>query len=282
MSALIDVARVQQYKANVELLFQQKGSKLRGTARMDFPTGKQSFFERLGQATAQQRLTRHADTPQIDSQHSRRMVTLKDFEWADLIDQQDKLRMLIDPQSEYAVNGSYALGRALDNEFYTQVRGNALTGENGTTLVALPAAQKIAHGGVGMTKAKIIQAAKILNLAEVPMEDRFFVIESNGLEDLLNDTTITSADFNAVKLLMTGEIDTFMGFKWIVYNFAIVGTEYFAIAYHRSAVGIGMWKDITTRVSERDDKSYATQVYVCSSFGATRIQDNGLVEIAYQ
>lgn len=282
MSDLIDVARVQQYKANVELLFQQKGSKLRGTARMDFPTGKQSFFERLGQATAVQKLTRHSDTPQIDSQHSRRMITLKDFHWADLIDQEDKLRMLIDPQSEYAINGAFALGRALDNEAYTQWRGNALSGESGTTTVALPSAQKIAHGGVGVTKAKIIQAAKILNLAEVPMEDRVFVIEANGLEDLLNDTTITSADFNSVKLLMTGEIDTFMGFKWIIYNFAIESSVYYAIAYHKTAVGIGMWKDITTRVTERSDKNYATQVYVSSSFGATRIQDNGLVEIAYQ
>jgi hypothetical protein len=40
-----------------------------------------------------------------------------------------------------------------------------------------------------------------------------------------------------------------------------------------------MWNDITTRISERDDKSYATQVYVKGTFGATRLEEGKVVEI---
>lgn len=282
MSDTIDAARVKQYKANIEIQYQQKASKLRGTGRMDFPTGKQAFFELLGPTEAVQITTRHQDTPRVDSQHSRRMATLKPFVWADLIDDVDKVQMLIDPASPYAINAASSLGRKLDNEIYTRLRGNAFSGEEGGTSVALPAAQKIAHGSAVLTLAKITAASRILNQAEVPMEDRVFVIEAEALEDLLNDTTITSADFNTVRLLMAGTIDVFMGFKWILYNYAEEGSTFFAIAYHKQALGIGIWKDVETRITELAGKNYSTQVFARSYFGATRIQDNGVVEIAYQ
>lgn len=282
MSALITEARVLQFRDNIQLLYQQQGSKLRGTGRIESVTGKSAFFERLGATAAVQKTTRHGDTPQVDSQHSRRKVDIADFEWADLIDQQDKIKMLIDPTSEYALNAAWALGRTLDTTIYDALRGNAFAGETGATTVILPAGQKIAHGGLGLTKEKIIETSKKLNLAEVPREDRVFVVESNGLEDLLNDAEITSTDYNSVRLLMSGELETFMGFKWILYNSPKIATEWFALAYHRRALGIGEGMELMARIDERPDKSYATQVYAAASFGATRIEDEGVVEIAYQ
>ena len=66
MSSQITTAFVQQYSNNVALLSQQKGSLLRASVDVESVIGKNSCFDQVGVATAQKRVTRHADTPQID------------------------------------------------------------------------------------------------------------------------------------------------------------------------------------------------------------------------
>ena len=96
MSTEITTAFTQQYSNNVKLLAQEKGSQLRNTVNVESVIGKNSFFDQVGVATAVKRTTRHADTLQVDTPHSRRRVSLVDYEYADLIDNQDKVRTLID------------------------------------------------------------------------------------------------------------------------------------------------------------------------------------------
>ena len=95
MSVQITTAFVEQYKSNVFHLAQQKGSRLRDAVRTETVTGKSHFFERIGSVAAQLRTSRHSDTPRMDTPHSRRKVTMDDYDWADLIDNEDKVRMLI-------------------------------------------------------------------------------------------------------------------------------------------------------------------------------------------
>jgi hypothetical protein len=282
MANSIDVARVQQYKANITMLYQQKASKLRKLGRIESVVGKQAFFERLAPADALPKVTRHSEQSIVDSIHTRRMVILSDWYWNDYIDKEDKLKMLIDPQSPYAQNAASALGRKLDSIIYTQIRGNALSGETGATTVALPSGQKIAHGSAGMSLAKILQASRMLNTGEVPMESRYFVMDSNGLEDLLNIQQLTSSDYNAVKLLTTGEMNSFMGFEWTIYNFAAESSVYYGIACHRDSIGIAMAQEVQVEIDRIPTKHYLTQVYASTSFGATRIMEEGVVEVAYQ
>ena len=112
-----------------------KGSLLRGTVDTESVVGKHAFFDQVGVATAVKRTTRHGDTPQIDTPHSRRRVSLVDYEYADLIDNQDKIRTLIDPTSSYALAAAYALGRAQDDEIIAAASGTAFTGETGVHLL---------------------------------------------------------------------------------------------------------------------------------------------------
>ena len=101
MSSNITTAFVQQYSANVQMLSQQMGSLLRDKVRVESVVGKNAFFDQVGSVTAVEKTSRHSDTPQIDTPHARRRVSLADYEFADLIDQQDKVRLLIDPTSSY-------------------------------------------------------------------------------------------------------------------------------------------------------------------------------------
>jgi hypothetical protein len=282
MSVQITTAFVEQYKNNVFHLAQQKGSRLREAVRTETVTGKAHFFERIGSTAALKRTSRHSDTPRVDTPHSRRKVTMDDYDWADLIDQEDKVRMLINPQSEYAQAGAWAMGRAMDDAIIDAASGNAFGGVSGGSTVALPSGQKIVHGSAGLSVAKLIEAKEILDANSVdPEEARFCVVTSKQLSDLLAITQITSADFNSVKALVQGEIDTFMGFRFIRTERLDTNSSSnrLVLAFAQSGIGLAVGSDIQTRISERADKNYATQVFLSMTIGATRIEDEKIVEI---
>jgi hypothetical protein len=279
MSTQITTAFVEQYKSNVLLLSQQKGSRLRNTAMTEMVTGKNAFFERIGAVQMVQATSRHDDTPQIDTPHSRRRVSLATYRWADLIDNPDKVRMLIDPQSPYATQGVFAAGRTMDSVLLAAAVGNAFAGEAGGTTVALPSAQKIAAASSGLTVAKLIAAKEILDTGDVdPDQPRCIVTRPAGITDMLSSTQVTSADYNSVKALVAGQIDTFMGFKFIMTNLAPVGK---AVCWTKMAMALAVGSEPVVRISERADKNYSTQVFIEMDIGATRVEDAGVVEVSY-
>ena len=268
MSSQITTAFVEQYSANIQMLSQQMGSLLRDAVRIESIVGKDAYFDQIGKVTAQLKVSRHSDTPQIDTPHSRRRCSLADYEFADLIDQQDKVRLLIDPTSSYAKAAAYAMGRAMDDVIIAAALGTANTGVSGGTAVALPAANITAVGTGGantMNIAKLALAKQKLDAGDVdPSIKRHIVVSPTEIQDLLNNTTVTSSDFNTVKALVQGEIDSFMGFKFHVSNRLTTNgagnTQCIAFAEDGLLLGIG--KDVTARIDERSDKSYATQVYL--------------------
>lgn len=282
MSNQITTAFVQQYSNNVQMLSQQKGSLLRNSVRIESVTGKNAFFDQVGSATAVKRLTRHADTPQMETPHSRRRVSLVDYEYADLIDNQDKLRTLIDPTSSYALAAAYALGRAQDDEIIAAATGTAFTGETGSTSTSFPGANAITEASTGgLTLTKLRNAKKILDSGNVdPSIPRYIVVGPQQVIDLLGDTNVTSSDYNTVKALVNGELNTFMGFNFIMSNrLSIASSKRKVLVYTQDAILMAVGQDIMTKIDERADKGYSTQVYVCQTIGATRMEEAKVVSI---
>ena len=285
MSFEVTTAFVQQYTTNVQLLLQQRGSVLRPYCSTGSYIGKTAkAVEQIGAVTAQKKTSRHSDTPLISTPHDARWIFSEDFEWADMIDDQDKLRMLIDPTSPYAMNGAYALGRSLDDIIIAAALGTAKTGENGSTDTAFATAtQQIAVGATGLTIAKLRTARKILKANEVDvMNDPLYIaVTAQQVDDLLGTTEVTSSDFNSIKALVQGDIDSFMGFKFVnIERLGLDGSgDRRCFAWAKSGLHVGMWNDINTKITERADKSYATQVYVKGTFGATRTDEKKVVEI---
>ena len=279
MSSQVTTAFVQQYSANIQMLSQQMGSLLRDKVRVESVVGKNAFFDQVGSVTAVEKTSRHSDTPQIDTPHARRRVSLADYEFADLIDQQDKVRLLIDPTSSYAQAAAMAMGRAMDDVIISAALGTAYTGETGSTSTAN--ANSIAHGSAGLTIAKLRTAKQTLDLNSVdPSIPRHIIVGPKQITDLLGTTEVTSSDFNTVKALANGEINQFLGFNFIVSNrLSLSGTTRSCIAYAQDGIALGVGKDVTARIDERADKGYATQVYYCGSFGATRMEEEKVVEI---
>jgi len=271
------------YKSTVQHLLQQRGSKFRTAVMEDSYTGKSGkAVNQLGAVTAQKRTTRHSDTPLIETPQDARWVYPTDYEWADLIDDQDKLRIIADPTSPYAVNGAMAIGRAMDDEIIAALTGTAKTGEDGGTSTALPAEQTATTTAGGLTIAKLREAMQLLIAAEVDVdnEELYCAIGAQQHDDLLGETQAVSLDYTNKPVLVDGRIKSFMGFNFLdSQRLTISGTDRTVVAWAKSGMHLGIWNDITTRITERDDKSYSTQVYVKGTCGATRTEEKKVVAI---
>jgi hypothetical protein len=286
VSNQIQTASVQQYKSNVQLLLQQRGSKLRKTVSQpdsNYVGKAAKAVEQIGSVQAVKRTTRHGDTPLIETPHDARWVFPTDYEWADLIDDQDKLRTLIDPESSYAKNGAYAMGRAIDDEILAAIFGIAKTGENGSINTSFPAAQQVPVNATGLTLEKLILGKEKLLAAEVDLENDtlWCIINADLHSDLLRITEVKSLDYNNRAVLVDGIVTRFLGINFVQCERILQnGTpDYRVPLYAKSGVHLGMWNDLTVRISERGDKSYSTQVYVKGTFGATRVEEKKVVEL---
>lgn len=281
MSTQITTAFVNQFSSNVQMLSQQMGSIFRNTVDSESVTGEKAFFDQVGSAAAVKRTSRHGDTPTMDTPHSRRMVTMDSWEWADLIDDADKVRMLIDPTSSYAKAAAAAMGRAMDDEIIAAATGTALTGKTGSTSTSLPSANQIAHGSADLTIAKLLAAKKQLDINEVdPSIPRYMAVSPDQIEALLGTTQVTSADFNTVKALASGQVDSFMGFRFIVSNrLAKTGDIRTCFAWAEDGIKLAIGKDVMAKIDERADKSYSTQVYYCMTMGVTRMEEAKVIQV---
>ena len=253
------------------------------------------FIDQIGQVAAVKKTTRHADTPQSDTPHKRRNLKLETYHWADLIDNDDKVRMLIDPTSDYANAAAWAMGRAIDEAIVTAALGSAYTGETGATAVSLPATQVIdSTCSSKFTFDKLREVKRMFDKCDAPSEGRVIVLSAQQLDDLLSETKVTSADYASAKALVRGELDTFMGFKFVQLNAknssgdlilpdvtstgdTVIGRS--CLAFQFDGIKLGIGQDIVGKITERDDKCFATQVYYEMSIGAVRMQEELVVQI---
>ena len=286
MSTEVNKAFVQQFSDNLIHLAQQKGSRLMPTVANKRVTGKYAHFDRLGATSATLRTSRHADTPLTDTPHSRRRVSLDDYEVADLIDTQDEIRMLIDPRSPYAEAMANALGRTIDDIIIDAADGNATTVDSSdstsTVAVAHTVDEDFTTANSDIIVEKVIEAKRILMTNEVdPSEELFFALDSTALHNLLGETEVSSADYNTVRALVRGDLDTFMGFKFIHTERLNDNSEGFknCLAFAKSGLGLAIGQEPKVKISERPDKSHATQVYACMTMGAVRIEEEKVVVV---
>jgi len=193
--------------------------------------------------------------------------------------------MLIDPTSSYARAAAAAMGRAMDDVIIAAATGTASTGETGSGSADLDATANSvgsASSNDGLTIAKLREAKRKMDLLDVdPSINRYIAVGPKQIEDLLGTTEVTSSDFNTIKALVQGDVDTFMGFKFIMTNRLDVDVNDIrkCFAWAEDGLTLGLGKDISARIDERADKSYATQVYYCMSLGAVRMEEAKVVQI---
>jgi hypothetical protein len=282
-----NTAFIQQYANTIYLLAQQMDTRLRAAVMVDTNwTGSAKFYDQYNTDSASELLGRYADTPLSLPDFRRRMVTPRYFVSATLEDPKDALQMAIDPKSTMMQAKMAAFNRTTDDLLISAMGGTAYTGQTGATSVTFTAANQIVYNqftsGNGLTKAKILSASRLLNAAEVEKTERYLAHTAAQLEDLLNTTEVTSSDYNVVKALVQGELNTWIGFSFIHTERLLTDStpSRLCYAWQKMALQLAIQKDIEGRIDERADKNFAWQVYMRMCMGATRLEEGRIVQIA--
>lgn len=296
MSTQIETAWVNQFSSNVVHLAQQRTSRLRACVRVEPLNGEYGYFDQIGSVEMVERTSRHADTPSTEVPHSRRRVEMADWEAADLIDSQDVQRMLTNPQSRYTEAFAAGEGRRIDRTIIAGFFAAAATGKTGSTSVSFPSGNQVAVDYVEsgsavnsfITIAKLRRGVELLDAGEAgtgdqgqAMEERFIYLSAKQKAKLLATTEVTSSDYNTVKALVQGEIDTFMGLKFVRGElFATDASGYERVPiWVKSGMLLAEGQTGVTRAAEDPTKGFNVRVYRKASYGATRMEEPKVIEI---
>ena len=314
MSNQITTSMVKQFSDTLTLVAQQEGSRLRNAVQVEAgKVGEEYFMDRIGKVTAQKVTSRHADSPLIETPHERRRITPVDYNWGDLVDSYDMLRVIIsDPASAYMTTGGMALGRAIDEEILEAAYGTAYLGKDGSTSATWDTSDSNVGSDVnivpvnngtngddstedtGLTLGKLIEARgrlmknEVIRYNEGGVSDLFIVCTADQIENLLATTEVQSSDYNMIRALVEGQVHHFMGFNFIqtqlvpnksvTANSATVTADR-VLCFQRNALGLCLWKDIAGRITERADKRFSLYTFAEMTIGATRLDEKRMVEI---
>jgi len=289
MSFEVTTAFVDEFRATVDMLSQQVGSRFAAAVTTDNYTGDGGkAVEQIGAVTAMKKTSRHMDTPLISTPHDARWVYPTDYIWADLIDKEDKLRMIVDLESHYAINGGASINRWKDDAIIEAFFGTAQTGVRGGTSTTFPGAQQIAvalgaSAATGINTTKLKRARRLLRAAEVDLDvDPIYCgISALQEEELLNEYEVKSKEFTSAPVLEDGKLRRFVGFEFIHSERLATDSNSYrrCPAWARSGMHLGMWNDLAINVSIRDDKNYSAQVHAAGTFGGTRLEEVKVTEL---
>ena len=221
--------------------------KLRGcvTVRNNV-TGNEYRFQQIGKGMAHKRTAPSSDSIPMNIDYSKVLVILEDWDadaYTDLFKQKE---VNFDEVRELASVILNALGRRLDQTIIDAVN------DARASLVAI--GNIVLAGGTGLDIPKLTAVVQLMDDLEVPEEGRYFVGTTMAKRQLLNSTEVTSSDYAAVKALVNGQVNSFLGFmfKWIGKReeggMYVNGDIADCFAYHNTRIGTAIGIDPNTSV----------------------------------
>lgn len=292
--ATIDTFYPTMFQTSFDQALQQLDSRLLNSiTRADF-TGKKKWFNLINDSEAQDVLTRKDDTPDGEFDGSKYWMTQRPKEKVTTFDEFDKhfLGTIVLPTSDEVQAHAQAFNRAIDDVIIAAFDATRYIGEDGITSDPFPAGQSIASSYVengttaqsGLTIGKLRRAKYLMDLSEVPNSDRMIVCGAQQVQDLLRTTEVTSEDYSSVKALVSGQVDTFLGFKFLSSQRLPIGTVSSVadirsvFAFHKSAIKFAM-SDRKTQMDILPTRRHALQIRSTMMLGAVRTENKKVVRI---
>jgi hypothetical protein len=303
MSSYQNLHWVQAFRQGIRILAQQRGSRLREAVDVDPNVqGDRAFYDTM-QLTGMVPITdRHGKTQITDTILARRMVALSPFEKADLVDEVDLRRVLNDPTSQMAINFGYAAGRQMDDALFAAFGATSLTGQTGTTSVTFPTANRIdatsvvggsthsSGAGRNFSLTTLVLARQVLESFDNDSDAMDFSwhcawrsTERRSVFSVATPNPFTSADYNTVKALVNGELNTFLGFNFhrserILASSASGASGVSEIPFWvKASMKLAIAQDAKVEIDKRPDLRNSTQVRMVLDIGATRMDEYGVV-----
>ena len=270
MAIGLSSAYVTLFDAEVKQAYQGKAALVGATRQRRGVEGNLVKFPKVGKGVATLRVPQTDVTP-LNVDFSQVTATMQDWNAAEYSDIFMQQKVNFEERSELVQVVANAIGRRQD-----QLILDALLAAKGSTVAA---------GGTDLTVAKLRAAKKTLDSNNVPAEDRHIVLHANNLSSLLSETAVTSADFNTVRALVSGELNTFLGFTFHTIGdraeggVSIDGSSVRScLAFHRSAIGYGEGIGPKTEINYVPEKT-SFLVNAMLSACSVGIDGEGIVEV---
>lgn len=328
-----------QFSNNLYHEVQQKDRRLAGAARQETQTEQLKGYDIVGKTATRSRNVRNGPTPNMDMFHGRRYCLLDFREWGTMIDDVEKLITFHNPESAYSEEAGNAFVRDEDAIFYEALRGPVLEQDRyaasrgfvgtpvsvdynddqtlgcvdidrttgnivGTGLVdfSLASLSNLRIKLVGAEAVGPLGLEKVLNI----------VVNEQQIQSLLyNEDRTANFDYNSVKALVNGQINSFMGFNFIRYEALLPSLK---DHYFKNKGGIGIagtstvssdpdaflvaagtaienmcWisdgmvnansKSVSFKGGEDPSHSFNTRLYAWMGLGAMRMDDKKVVKL---
>ncbi|MBA1364049.1 phage capsid protein [Burkholderia gladioli] len=283
----------QQFKGNLQLLLQQRGSRLRSsvTESGDYFGNASAPIDQIGAVDMDPVTGRYQPIQGKDVPNDRRWVFPQDFDIPVFVDTFDKLRLVSDPTSTYVQAVMAGVGRKVDDIIIGGIFGPNKTGVSGGTTVTFPAAQQIsaslgATGATGLNVAKLKKAIELLVAAEIDLDNDplYLPITAKQNTDLMNEIQVINGDYQSLGASVEkGRLMNYMGINFIhSERLPVNGSgQRRCPLYVKSGVHLAIWADaMRVDISQRKDlKGHPWQIYTYMTMDATRVEEKRIVEI---
>ncbi len=284
MAITVSNAFIEQYKDNVIQLAQQTFAKLRPHVMEEAGDGKAFNHERLDATDAVEKTARRVATVFIDDVWDRRVSTPRTFTHTMTIEHEDKVQMLVNPESAYSENQAMAMARQYDDLIIEAATGDSLDGDG--VAVPFPAGQKVGDGTGKITFDLVTEVQEKFLANEIDMDvPKIMIVGPIQIRTLLGLTEQTSADYvrreALQKLSAYGIVANWMGFTWINSNRLLVPVagQLSCLAFTKKALSLVVNQDIMVRVGENPSFSYMIQLFSQFTAGSTRVEDEHIVHM---
>ena len=315
-TSIVPVHYVNAFNSNVWHLAQQKGSRLAGLVRVEMQKAEKAYWDYYDLADEPtERISKYADVVPTETSRGRRQTVFTNFEKAEFFDHLDELKMIHDPKSPVSEAFQNSFGRKMDKIIIAGALNTAYSGKAGATSVVLPTSQKLVAfdgtttTGVGLNVKTLRAIKKKFNKNEVEGEI-VMLVNADDIDSLLAEQSVTSEDFNTVKALVAGAVDQFMGIRFVRLEllplltadigegaignvtYTVTNGAYGAgtgtvtaanghrcIAFVKQGMIMVKAEDMTSKISERNDKGDVIQLYAKMSLDATRLEEKCVMEV---
>lgn len=291
MAITIDDAYIQTFESNVRHLAQQTVTRLRPHVTEVNNQSEKHNWDRLAASAARQKSSARMVSPAGGSGSgavgatdglawTRRVDTVATWDTGEVVELEDPIQMLIDPNAAVTKNLAMNMKRAMDDIIITAATGNATDGAG--SAVTFPAGQKIGDGTGVITLDTVLAVHELFYKNDVdPDLPKVFVIGPTQQRKLLQLMEVTSGDYQNAKALASGMLPSWMGFTWVVSTRLLAPSagEISCLAFSPRALGLHIAADITAKVGERTDMSFAWQFYCKFTAGCVRVEDEHIVHL---
>lgn len=231
-----------------------------------------------------ERDTPYSDTKLTELEHTSRWINGREFDVAVLIDRLDTLKMIFDPTNPYVDRFRQAHERKRDDIIMDGFFATVKTGKDASGTAAYKAANTVADGGTGFTLLKLRALRKLMKKRNLDLRSikPLILVNAEAIDDLLSETQVTSSDYAAVKALVDGEVQYFMGFQFVPFEdyngrgipFVTGTNPRHSPAWIPDGMHYGTWQDLVITISNRPDKNNIKQIHGTFTAGSVRLEED--------